>query len=251
MSCAAQTDLERLLSRALAPVEPPEHLSVRLEEHAHDDHRTSPPTSSTPGSCRRCTIRAPGCARPSPSRSAPSPPARLAVLQARAARGSRRAAADADPVDFAATRAADDRRRGRAPRAGASFRLRTARSAMLRVRSCACRPRPRPPATAIPSRETRVSCSSCGRPICPDCMTPSPVGMRCPECARRRRRSSACRAARSAAAASPVTIALIVICVDRVPGRRAASADRRRQRRCSATARCSGPPSHQATSSGS
>ncbi len=37
-----------------------------------------------------------------------------------------------------------------------------------------------------PSRETRVSCSSCGRAICPDCMTPTPVGMRCPECARDR-----------------------------------------------------------------
>jgi membrane associated rhomboid family serine protease len=35
-----------------------------------------------------------------------------------------------------------------------------------------------------PSRETGVSCSSCGRPICPDCMTTTPVGMRCPECAR-------------------------------------------------------------------
>jgi membrane associated rhomboid family serine protease len=37
-----------------------------------------------------------------------------------------------------------------------------------------------------PNRETRVSCSSCGRPICPDCMTPTPVGMRCPECMRQR-----------------------------------------------------------------
>lgn len=34
-----------------------------------------------------------------------------------------------------------------------------------------------------PDRETRVSCSRCERPICPECMTPSPVGMRCPECA--------------------------------------------------------------------
>jgi membrane associated rhomboid family serine protease len=32
-------------------------------------------------------------------------------------------------------------------------------------------------------RETAVACSNCGRPICPDCMTTSPVGMRCPECA--------------------------------------------------------------------
>ncbi len=37
-----------------------------------------------------------------------------------------------------------------------------------------------------PSRETGVSCSSCGRPICPDCMTSTPVGMRCPECARQK-----------------------------------------------------------------
>jgi membrane associated rhomboid family serine protease len=34
------------------------------------------------------------------------------------------------------------------------------------------------------SRETGVSCSNCGRPICPDCMTTTAVGMRCPECAK-------------------------------------------------------------------
>jgi membrane associated rhomboid family serine protease len=39
-----------------------------------------------------------------------------------------------------------------------------------------------------PNRETGVSCSSCGRAICPDCMTPTPVGMRCPECSRERTR---------------------------------------------------------------
>jgi membrane associated rhomboid family serine protease len=39
-----------------------------------------------------------------------------------------------------------------------------------------------------PGRETGVSCSSCGRPICPDCMTPTPVGMRCPECSRQKTR---------------------------------------------------------------
>jgi membrane associated rhomboid family serine protease len=37
-----------------------------------------------------------------------------------------------------------------------------------------------------PSRETGVACSNCGNPICPDCMTPTPVGMRCPECSRER-----------------------------------------------------------------
>jgi membrane associated rhomboid family serine protease len=39
-----------------------------------------------------------------------------------------------------------------------------------------------------PDRETGVSCSNCGRPICPDCMTTTSVGMRCPECARDRTR---------------------------------------------------------------
>src|SRR5215213_556824 len=40
-----------------------------------------------------------------------------------------------------------------------------------------------------PKRETGVHCSNCGRPICPDCMTSTPVGMRCPECARQRTRT--------------------------------------------------------------
>jgi membrane associated rhomboid family serine protease len=39
-----------------------------------------------------------------------------------------------------------------------------------------------------PGRETGVSCSNCGRPICPDCMTSTSVGMRCPECARQKTR---------------------------------------------------------------
>ena len=37
-----------------------------------------------------------------------------------------------------------------------------------------------------PNRETGVSCSNCGKPICPDCMTATPVGMRCPDCARQK-----------------------------------------------------------------
>jgi membrane associated rhomboid family serine protease len=39
-----------------------------------------------------------------------------------------------------------------------------------------------------PGRETGVACSNCGRPICPDCMTSTSVGMRCPECARQKTR---------------------------------------------------------------
>jgi membrane associated rhomboid family serine protease len=45
-----------------------------------------------------------------------------------------------------------------------------------------------------PNRETGVRCSSCERPICPDCMTPTPVGMRCPECARQRQQVRTARA---------------------------------------------------------
>jgi membrane associated rhomboid family serine protease len=48
-----------------------------------------------------------------------------------------------------------------------------------------------------PDRETGVACSNCGRPICPECMTATPVGMRCPECAGQRQRVVRAPAARS------------------------------------------------------
>src|SRR5947209_9391214 len=32
-----------------------------------------------------------------------------------------------------------------------------------------------------PDRETGLACSDCGRPICPDCATFAPVGIRCPD----------------------------------------------------------------------
>jgi membrane associated rhomboid family serine protease len=60
-----------------------------------------------------------------------------------------------------------------------------------------------------PNRETGVSCSSCGRPICPDCMTPTPVGMRCPECARERTKVRTMRSMPRAAVS--VTQALVVV----------------------------------------
>lgn len=59
-----------------------------------------------------------------------------------------------------------------------------------------------------PSRETGVSCSSCGRPICPDCMTTTPVGMRCPECAKQ---STRVMRMREMARLPRVTYALIAI----------------------------------------
>ncbi len=63
-----------------------------------------------------------------------------------------------------------------------------------------------------PNRETGVSCSNCGRPICPDCMTSTPVGMRCPDCARQTTKVRAGAGAFSPTAGKmPATIALIAI----------------------------------------
>lgn len=62
-----------------------------------------------------------------------------------------------------------------------------------------------------PNRETAVACSSCGRPICPDCMTPTPVGMRCPECAKQRTRVTSGPAAFGGSVRAPATFALIAI----------------------------------------
>jgi membrane associated rhomboid family serine protease len=61
-----------------------------------------------------------------------------------------------------------------------------------------------------PSRETGVSCSNCGNPICPDCMTATPVGMRCPDCSKQR---TPVRSLASMHAEPTVTYVLIGICV--------------------------------------
>jgi membrane associated rhomboid family serine protease len=62
-----------------------------------------------------------------------------------------------------------------------------------------------------PGRETNVSCSNCGRPICPDCMTSTSVGMRCPECAGERTRVHRASSGGIAAGGAPATYALIAI----------------------------------------
>jgi membrane associated rhomboid family serine protease len=59
-----------------------------------------------------------------------------------------------------------------------------------------------------PSRETAVACSNCGRSICPDCMTTTPVGMRCPECSRQR---TPVKRLRDAATVPRVAYALIAV----------------------------------------
>jgi membrane associated rhomboid family serine protease len=66
-----------------------------------------------------------------------------------------------------------------------------------------------------PNRETLVSCSECGRPICEDCMTFAPVGIRCPEHAGRlegaQRMSQSVRRASLEGAGAIVTKALVAI----------------------------------------
>lgn len=63
-----------------------------------------------------------------------------------------------------------------------------------------------------PDRETGVSCSNCGRPICPECMTSTPVGMRCPECAKQKTKVRVGQGAFSPTAGKmPATFALIGI----------------------------------------
>ncbi|MBI4296634.1 MAG: hypothetical protein HY667_05920 [Chloroflexi bacterium] len=38
---------------------------------------------------------------------------------------------------------------------------------------------------AHPDVQTNLTCSKCGKPICPRCLVQTPVGARCPQCAQR------------------------------------------------------------------
>ncbi|MGH2934483.1 MAG: rhomboid family intramembrane serine protease [Gaiellaceae bacterium] len=70
-----------------------------------------------------------------------------------------------------------------------------------------------------PDRETGLSCSECGRPICTECMTMAPVGIRCPDHAGTAARKRGPRGPRPIVGAqrritggvAPVTRALIAI----------------------------------------
>ena len=65
-----------------------------------------------------------------------------------------------------------------------------------------------------PGRETRLSCSNCGKPICVDCTIDTPVGQKCPECAAptgRHRVVTAQTIRRSARWAAPVTFTILAI----------------------------------------
>lgn len=64
-----------------------------------------------------------------------------------------------------------------------------------------------------PDRETRVRCTRCERPICPDCMLAAPVGHQCPTCVEEARAefraSGAGPVAVRARAAAPATRAIL------------------------------------------
>jgi membrane associated rhomboid family serine protease len=64
-----------------------------------------------------------------------------------------------------------------------------------------------------PGTETSVSCSSCGRPICTDCMVFASVGIKCPECAGQpiglKKATARARTATGAGTGAIVTKALI------------------------------------------
>jgi membrane associated rhomboid family serine protease len=65
-----------------------------------------------------------------------------------------------------------------------------------------------------PDRETGLSCSECGRPICAECMTPAAVGIRCPDHAGSRRTIAPPRVVRRTSLGSTdvlVTKALIAL----------------------------------------
>jgi membrane associated rhomboid family serine protease len=68
-----------------------------------------------------------------------------------------------------------------------------------------------------PDRETYVSCSECGRPICEDCMNFAPVGIRCPDHAnvgapkRSPQRAVRTVQARKGALQAPAVMALVAV----------------------------------------
>jgi membrane associated rhomboid family serine protease len=75
---------------------------------------------------------------------------------------------------------------------------------------------PSPPAPTIevcyrhPEVPTRVHCTRCERPICPDCMIPAPVGFQCPECVAEARREFRKGPGRPLGGGVSVTKALLV-----------------------------------------
>jgi len=62
-----------------------------------------------------------------------------------------------------------------------------------------------------PGEQTRVRCTRCGRPICPECMIQAPVGFQCPECVAEARREFKRGPGRALRGGVGVTQALLVV----------------------------------------
>jgi membrane associated rhomboid family serine protease len=75
---------------------------------------------------------------------------------------------------------------------------------------------PQPPAPTVevcyrhPQTPTGVHCTRCGRPICPECMIPAPVGYQCPECVQQARREFRAGPGRPFRGGVSVTKALLI-----------------------------------------
>jgi membrane associated rhomboid family serine protease len=76
---------------------------------------------------------------------------------------------------------------------------------------------PPPPTTERcyrhPDVETGVHCTRCGRPICPQCMIPAPVGHHCPECVAEARREFRAGPGRRAAVRSLSMTKLLLVAI--------------------------------------
>ncbi|MFM8828059.1 MAG: hypothetical protein ACKOGE_02080, partial [Actinomycetota bacterium] len=69
-----------------------------------------------------------------------------------------------------------------------------------------------------PDRETLISCSSCGTPICPDCARTAAVGSKCPDSAGGPRPGSVASRAKGLdlgirTGGAPLTVGIIALCV--------------------------------------
>lgn len=74
-----------------------------------------------------------------------------------------------------------------------------------------------------PARATRLSCTTCDKPICIDCAQQGPVGQKCPDCAKQtgRARVINARQVRGAGGLPPVVLTLLVVTVAAYLGQQA------------------------------